>query len=79
MAAGRGSYLLHQLIEKSILKGEESKGDVGKTVTRAEKMDLRAMQDDEVVVVTENSAPQSAWPPWKHLLEDLAEARPPPR
>ena len=36
------------------------------------------MQDDEVVVVREDSAPQSAWPAWKHLLEDLAEARPPP-
>ena len=42
-------------------------------------MDLRSMQDDEAVVVKDDSVPQSAWPPWKHLLEDLAEARPPPR
>jgi len=41
-------------------------------------MDLRSMQDDEVVVVKDDAAPQSAWPPWKHLLEDLADARPPP-
>jgi len=42
------------------------------------EMDMRAMQDDEVVVVRDDNGPQSAWPAWKHLLEDLAEARPPP-
>jgi hypothetical protein len=42
-------------------------------------MDVRAMQDDEVVTVKEDYTPQSAWPAWKHLLEDLADARPPPR
>ena len=42
-------------------------------------MDLRAMQDDEVVVVPDDAGVQSAWPAWKHLLEDLADARPPPR
>jgi len=41
-------------------------------------MDVRAMQDDAVVVLKEDASPQSAWPAWKHLLEDLAEARPPP-
>ena len=41
-------------------------------------MDLRSMQDDEVVVVKDDAEPQSAWPAWKHLLEDLAEASPPP-
>ena len=37
------------------------------------------MQDDEVVVVPDDAGVQSAWPAWKHLLEDLADARPPPR
>ena len=37
------------------------------------------MQDDEVVVVPDDAEVQSAWPAWKHLLEDLADARPPPR
>lgn len=39
-------------------------------------MDLREMGDEHVVNIDENA--KSAWPPWKHLLEDLADAQPPP-
>mmetsp|Transcript_5593 Transcript_5593/g.14155 ORF Transcript_5593/g.14155 Transcript_5593/m.14155 type:complete len:311 (+) Transcript_5593:82-1014(+) len=43
-----------------------------------ETLSIRGMGDDSFVVVSESDEAKSAWPPWKHLLEDLADAKPTP-
>lgn len=32
-------------------------------------LDVRSMGDDSIVVIEEGEGANSAWPPWKHLLE----------